>query len=721
MRSVELLFYIICCTFRPTVALQLDLHTEDTGQCFEMKTLNLYDEAEFSIFLDGCEAMPLGYQRISCHGKDTLKVEIFSDAFCRNSANITYVVNRGSCYSASTGELLNTDYPSASPTRHPNWSTMNDSMCDHDKLQQGMLDTIDLQATRWVQDCWDLVALNDEAEANGTTFNETVPACKCFGPLSWADAWNLLDCMISTQFHGVWVWERCQNLGYGYNGTNLEWDYRRMIQSSSALDDASAMSLDGEEILSRRRLVQTIGEDEYISLTWEDDTCSTTCACSGQYSNEYGYGYLDSYGRCECGLFVIFGLSCDGSFTMGNNPWSQQYISLVIDRCVRDTDSPYEGQYRKVSCINNDANLLVQFYNDDPTCTEEVANVTLSDGVCYNYSLLVQGTTDNPTLAPSANPTKPPSTWPVFKYNDCEDHFQTMLEEYILELDIDLADDCIILRNAVDQTEETVACPCLSKIPEWFAIEHMNCNISGSYHGLKVWADCICIGYPDCIVSGTCIEECPYNSLCPGHDGLDDCPDMRRRKPMERRRADVEETFKIFGIQGQCSTYTHHPTYFPSISPTKSPTRVPTVAPSHNPTTPFPTVSPTTPFPTVSPTTAWPSHRPTPKPTGIPTSKSPTWYPSTGWPSLHPTSIDDSGSFGLIFLNMDKRDELLMLAIMALSTFCLVFFVWKVLCERRFGIYTENVEEDGEEFQIDDAFRMSKEEDNTTVKFVGKD
>jgi len=74
---------------------------------------------------------------------------------------------------------------------------------------------------------------------------------------------------------------------------------------------------------------------------------------------------------------------------------------------------------------------------------------------------------------------------------------------------------------------------------------------------------------------------------------------------------------------------------------------------------------------------------------------------------------------------MDKRDELLILAIMALTIFCLVFLVWKVFFEHRLGIQEDREDEDGEVFQIEDqeTFRMAKTPDNTgpTLKFVSQD
>jgi len=491
--------------------------------------------------------------------------------------------------------------------------------------------------------------------------------------------------------------------------------YRRLFQSLSTMDNAfAAFFPDIDWDLNRRQLI-AIGGDEYISLTWEDDTCSDTCACSDDYNNDFGYGYLDSVGYCQCGMIMVLGLTCEGGLSgypnqqIGNNPWAQGETSFVVDQCVRDLDSPYDGQYRKVSCINSGTALLFQFYNDDPTCANEFASATLEEMTCYNYSLLAQGTTDAPSPTPSNVPTHPPSTWPILNYTLCGDHFETVLTDYILDANLDIAEDCLALSNAIDQTEETVACPCLSQIPEWFALEHMNCNISESYHGLEVWGHCICIGYPNCIYTGTCLEDCPYYPLCPGHDGLSDCD--RRRKPIERRRTYVEDTFKVMGINSQCSDFSAFPTLVPT---TQRPTRSPTKTPSSSPTTPrpsslSPTRPPTTPFPTVHPTTAHP-----------------TWGPTTGWPTLKPTSAaDDASAFGVIFLEMDKRDELLLLSIMAMTLFCMIFFFWKLLFEPRSGLY-DTVEEEGEEFIITDEpepFRMSKtkEKRGPSIKFVGHD
>lgn len=736
MWLVDFLFCIIFCALRPTCGLTLELHTEDKGQCFELKDTNFYDVSNFTVVLDKCETVSFGRQQISCHGEDTLKVQFFEDDdYACSSPNKTYIIEKGGCYSARSGERMMTEGPTLSPTKSPVWNLLNyDTNCSNDEIETEMWNVIDinLNGGQWVDDCKYFADLVKQSVDNGTFFNDSHITCMCFGPLGWDDAWNMLNCMVTHQFNGVLVWDVCNKKGYGIDDIysrrlnpdaygsllDVDWDQARrsLFQRFSAMNTFAA-SNDVDWDLSRRRLFQSISEDEYISLTWEDDTCSDTCACSEDYNNEFGYGYLDADGTCQCGMLQLYGMTCEMGMAgypdtaIGNNPWSQGTTTFAINQCMRHLDSPYKGQYRKVTCINDNTQLLFQLYNDDPTCTDEFANVTMSDMTCYNYSLLAQGSTDSPTPTPSDYPTRPPSTWPVLDYSICGDYFETVLTEYIVDVNSDIADECLVLANAVDQTEETVACPCLSQIPEYFALRYMNCNISDSHQGLEVWGHCICIGYPDCVANGDCLEDCPYYPLCPGHDGLDDCPDIRRRKPKERRRAYAEETFMVLGINTNCEAFSPYPTLVPTtLRPTSSPSTMPT----NSPTTPYPTTL----SPTQSPTTAFPTFNPT--------TASPTISPTTGWPTLQPTSeTDDASAFGLIFLEMDKRDELLILAIMALTTFCLVFFLYKMFLEQRLELTNVSPDSDGEEFIISDDhehFHMSTEDNRgSSLKYVSHD
>lgn len=734
MWLVDLLFCIIFCVLRPTSGLTLELHTEDQGQCFDLKDTNFYDVANFTVVLDECETKLSVPQQISCHGKDTLKLQLFNDSECSN-LNKSYIIKKGGCYSARSGERISTDAPTVSPTRSPVWDLLNfDTNCSNEDIESEMWNVIDININggQWLHDCKYMSNMLKEAVENGTFFNDTHVTCSCLGPLSWDDAWRLLNCMVTFQFNGVQVWTVCNNKGYGIDDIysrrinpdgygsllDVDWDQARrsLFHRLSAMNDFAVLN-DGDWNLNRRLLNHFIGEDEYISLTWEDDTCSDTCACSEDYNNEFGYGYLDADGTCQCGMLQVLGLTCEMGLAgfpntvIGNNPWSQRTTTFLINHCTRHLDSPYEGQYRKVTCINHNTELLFQFYNDDPTCTDEFATATIRELTCYNYSLLAEGSTDSPTPTPSDSPTRPPSTWPVLDYSYCGDDFETVLTEYIYDINPDIADECLTLANAIDQTEQTVACPCLSQIPEFFALQYMNCNISDTHQGLEVWGYCICIGYPDCVANGDCREECPYYPLCPGHDGFDDCPDIRRRKPEERRRVDFEETFMVLGISKQCGDFSPYPTLVPT-----------TLRPSSSPS-PMPSDSPTTPYPT----TRSPTHAPTtPNPTPKPTTASPTISPSTPWPTTHPTSGgDDASAFGLIFLEMDKRDELLILAIMALTTFCLVFSLYKVLLERRLGLANVNCDSEGEEFIISDDhehFHMTTEENRgSSLKYVSHD
>jgi len=717
MWLLNLLFFIICSTFRPIAGLLLELQT-DAGQCHGMRTENIYDDATITVELDACEAAPFGNQKISCYGEGTLKVQFYesNDYTCASPINDQpLILERGGCYDPSTGERMETDAPTRSPTKSPIWNLIDmDTNCSNEAIEDGMLQAVDTLYITWVEDCLKFADLVEEAQNNGTVFNDTTITCKCFGPLSSDWAWELLNCKITPQFNGVLVWNVCNNLGYGFGGENLNW-MRRMSQSTNMIDDAfdsfeAIADLDWDKY--RRRLSDRLTDDQYISLTWEGDTCSDTCVCSDDYTNADGYGFLDSTGYCQCGKLTVFGSSCGWSPAQwwvesnGNNPWSQGLTNFVIDHCVRNMDSPFEGHYRKVSCVN-DSYLMFQFYNDDPTCTNEFAREYITDFTCYDYSLLGQGS------FPTGFPTQPPSYWPVLNYSSCGDSFEAVLRNYVLDYNDDILQVCATLNNAINQGEEpgeTVVCPCFSQVDEWFAVEHMNCNLSESHHGLEVWAGCICIGYPNCITT-SCLPECPYDPLCPG--GLDACPN-RRRSVQRRRLSDdetSEETFQVLGIQSQCSSYTQYPTLVPTtMSPTNSPSRIPTSGPTTPyPTTLSPTDNPTTPFPTSFPTTA-----------------SPTSNPTTGWPSLHPTpATDDASSYGIIFLEMDKRDELLILAIMALTIFCLVFLVWKVFFERCLGIQEDKEEEDGEVFQIEDheTFHMAKTPNSSgpSLKFVSHD
>jgi len=722
MWLVDFLFYIIFCAHWPTSGLTLELHTEDKGQCYNLTTTNFYDEANFTIVLDNCEVMSFGRQKISCHGENTLKVQFFenNDNTC-SSPSKTYIVEKGACYAASSGERMMTDTPTVSPTRSPIWDTLNfDTNCSYEELEQQMYGVIDinLNAGQWVDDCLLLARTREKFAENGTYFNSTHLACRCFGPLSSDDAWELINCKLTPQFNGMQVWAVCNNIGYSREDLygrrryqedsgsflDVDWDHaqRLLFQRLSAADDVSEAVTDLDWDSGRRRLFKAIGGDEYISLTWEDDTCSDTCVCSEDYNNDLGYGYFDAAGNCQCGILQLWGMTCDKDWIykfpdteMGNNPWSQGVITFVINQCTRDLDSPYDGQYRKVSCSNWNTNLLFQFYNDDPTCTDEFASATISEQTCYNYSLLAQGSTDSPTLAPTK-----PTTWPLLNYSNCADYFKTKLTQYVLNERLDIVRECSALLTAPDQTEETVACPCLSQLPKSFALEHMNCNITDTHNGLEVWGYCKCIGYPDCVTRGDCLKDCPYNPLCP--DGLDGCTNNRRRIPKERRRIYGEDTFQVLGINLQCSAFSPYPTLVPT---TLSPTRAPSRFPSYSPTTPYPTTA----SPTESPTT--------PLPTSYPTTASPTISPTTPWPTLQPTSSDGGANvYGLIFLEMDKRDELLMFAIMMMTSFCLVFFLYKVFLERRLKFTSDSDDSEEEEvFDLSDEnehFHMSTE-DNT--------
>jgi len=723
----------------------LELHTT-TDDCSDRPpSSNFYEVANFSVMLDRCEDKTFALQRVSCHGPNTLKVELFEkiDTFCSNSSK-TWIIERNHCYDAQTGERIQpTSSPTVTPapTRSPVWNLLNyTANCSDAAITEGMYKYVDQTNSQWMADCFFFADAVTRAEENGTQFNDTHITCSCFGPLSFDQAWDILNCKITPQFNGVNVWVTCNNLGYGLEDRrrniyqsdyspleDIEWEYthRRPLQGLSVIDVAFAAFANVDWDLKQRRLME-IGDDDWIGLNWDIDPCSDTCVCQDEYTNEFGYGYTDPNGNCECGMIQVLGMSCDADIRtypnveMGINPWSRGEKSVVIDRCMRNLDSPRDGQYRKVSCINNGTNLLYQLYNDDPTCTDESASIIIEDMKCYNYSRLGQYITHSPTANPTNVPTVWTSKWPVLNHSLCRNQFEVALGAYIVNNDLDIAEDCIVLLNAEDKTEETVACPCLSQIPEWFALEQMNCNISESYQGLEVWAHCICIGYPNCIYTGDCLEECPYYPLCPGPGGLSDCPD-RRRKPIERRRADVD-SFKVIGIGMGLITHCGNISPYPTLSPTTTkPTIAPTKAPSLSPSTPFPTLSPTTPFPTLSPTTPFPTHIPTRSPTFNPSTS-----PTTGWPSLHPTPAeDDASAFGIIFLEMDKRDELLMLAIMAMTLFCIIFCAWKLIFEPRLGLY-DNLEEEGEEFIISDDhehFRMSstKVKKETSVKFVDRD
>jgi len=715
MWQLNLVFFIICSTFRPTAGLLLELQT-NAGQCYNMRTENIYETTTITVNLDMCEVGTVfGWRKISCHGEGTLMVQFYEDSICNNSINDQpLILENGGCYDPSTGERIETDTPTTSPTRSPVWNLLNmDTNCSNEDIEAGIRDAIDWDILSWVEDCYTFADLVQEAFDNGTSFNDSIVTCKCFGPLSWDKAWELLDCKITPQYNGVLVWNACNNLGYGIGGDNLNWR-RRMFQSTNVIDAFEAIA-DLNWDKDRRRLSGAFNDDQYISLTWNDDTCSDTCVCNDDYTNAHGYGYFDSTGYCQCGTLSVYGFTCENELgidiTTGNNPWSQGLASFVVDQCVKNVDSPFEGHYRKVSCVKDDTYLLFQFYNDDPTCTKEFANEYIKDQTCYNYSLLGQGALASPTSFPTSFTTQPPSYWPVLNYSYCGDSFETVLENYVRDTNkIALLEVCATLDNATNKEEEAVACPCFSQVPEWFALEHMNCNLSESHHGLEVWAGCICKGYPDCITTD-CLPECPYDPLCPG--GLDGCPNRRRSVKRRRLNDDAisEETFMVFGIEKACSLYSKYPTLTPTtMSPTKIPTRIPTSSPTTPyPTTPKPTDSPTTPFPTFLPTTA-----------------SPTSDPSTGWPSLHPTAATyDASAYGIIFLEMDKRDELLILAIMALTIFCLVFLVWKVFFERRLGIQEDKEEEDGEVFQIEDheTFHIAKTPTTTgpSLKFVSHD
>merc|ERR1719193_2638270 len=128
---------------------------------------------------------------------------------------------------------------------------------------------------------------------------------------------------------------------------------------------------------------------------------------------------------------------------IGNNPWSQGLTTFVINQCTRHLDSPYDGQYRKVSCTNLNTNLLFQFYNDDPTCTDEFASANISEYTCYNYSLLTQGVSSPPTLTPSGVPTKPQSVWPLLNNSNCADYFKTELTQYVINENNDIIKECV--------------------------------------------------------------------------------------------------------------------------------------------------------------------------------------------------------------------------------------------------------------------------------------